>query len=55
MTVKQLQEAGIFYDQLIMGVGRGSRVLINDLKPDGAITAYSVNIERNKGLKEISL
>jgi|TARA_R110000868_G_scaffold196544_2_gene442516 hypothetical protein len=55
LTIKQLQEAGIFYDQLIMGVGRGPRVVINDLKPDGKITAYSINIERNKGLKEISL
>ena len=34
LTIKQLQEAGIFYDQLIMGVGRGPRVVINDLKPD---------------------
>lgn len=55
MTVKQLEEAGIFYDQLIMGVGRGPRVVINDLKPDGTTTAYSINIERNKGLKEIDL
>ena len=55
ITKKQLQEAGIFYDQLIMGVGRGPRVVINDIKPDGMITAYSINVERNKGIKDINI
>lgn len=55
MTVKQLQEAGIFYDQLIMGIGRGPRVVINDIKPNGMITAYSINLERNKGIKDINI
>ena len=34
LTVKQLEEAGLFYDQLIMGLPRGQRVLINYSKPD---------------------
>lgn len=55
MTIKQLQEAGIFYDQLIMGLGRGPRVVINDMKTDGMMTAYSINIERNKGIKDINI
>ena len=55
VTVKQLQEVGIFYDHLIMGVGRGPRVVINDTKPDGMITAYSVNVVRNEGIKNVDL
>jgi len=55
VTVKQLQEAGIFYDQLIMGVGRGPRVVINDIKPDGMITAYSINVVRNSGLLNVDI
>ena len=32
-TEKQLEQVGIFYDMLIMGIGGGVRVLINDYKP----------------------
>ena len=55
ITVKQLQEAGIFYDQLIMGVGRGQRVVINDIKPDGMLTAHSINLTRNLGIKDVNI
>jgi len=50
-TVKQLQRAGILYDQLIMGFGGGDRILINDRKPNSdRDTAYVINLERNTGL-----
>jgi|TARA_R100000030_G_scaffold100461_1_gene93574 hydroxymethylpyrimidine pyrophosphatase-like HAD family hydrolase len=49
-TIKQMSRAGINYDHLIMGFGGGDRILINDKKPDGRITAYAINLERNKGL-----
>lgn len=55
VTEKQLTEAGIFYDKLIMGIGSGERVLINDKKPDGTITAHSINLERNQGLNNIKI
>jgi FMN phosphatase YigB (HAD superfamily) len=50
VTIKQLQEVGIFYDQLVMGVNRGIRVLINDNKPDGKTAALAINIPRNEGI-----
>jgi ribonucleotide monophosphatase NagD (HAD superfamily) len=50
VTEKQLSEVGIFYDQLVMGIGGGTRYLINDCKPDGAVTVWAINIERDKGL-----
>lgn len=34
VTEKQLEEVGIFYDQLVMGIGGGERYIINDIKPE---------------------
>jgi hypothetical protein len=55
VTEKQLSDVGIFYDQLIMGIGGGERVLINDKKPDGRESASCINLIRDKGIKEISI
>jgi len=55
VTEKQLAEAGIFYDQLVMGIGGGPRILINDCKPNGDQYASSINLERNIGIKNIEL
>lgn len=55
-TEKQLLKYGIFYDQLIMGVNRGERILINDSKPNSnMITARAIQIPRNEGLSKIQL
>jgi hypothetical protein len=54
-TERQLQEAGIIYDQLIMGIGGGPRIIINDNKPNGKETAFAINLERNKGINDIIL
>ena len=49
-TVKQLADAGIIYDQLIMGVTSGVRVLINDKKlPTDPDRARNVNVITNQG------
>jgi mannose-6-phosphate isomerase len=55
-TEKQLLSAGIVYDQLIMGLPNGDRVLINDKKQNGIKnTAYAVNLVRNKGMEHVNL
>jgi len=55
-TVKQLSGVGIVYDQLIMGLGGGSRVLINDLKNNSSSpTAHAVCVARNEGIEEIDV
>ena len=52
MTEEHLHRAGISYDTLIMGLGRGDRILINDRKERGQInTCYAVNVVRNKGME----
>ena len=55
LTAKQLQDTGLFYDQLVMGLPRGQRVLINDSKPDMNQTALAFTVERNKGIREIDI
>jgi len=52
-TVRQLAEAGIFYDQLVMGLPTGKRIILNDKKPNGSLTAGSVNLERNEGFSSL--
>jgi hypothetical protein len=55
ITESQLSEIGIFYDYLIMGITSGPRVLINDKKPDNEMTAFSFNLIRNEGIKNIDI
>lgn len=55
MTIKALLSSGVFYDQLVMGLPRGERVLINDSKPDMNNTASAFVVGRNNGLTEIEL
>ena len=55
-TEKQLSEAGIIYDKLILGVGGGIRHLINDTKPNNTQdTAFSHTIKRNEGIKNLKI
>ena len=54
-TEKQLSDIGIFYDQLIMGVGGGPRIIINDNKPDGRETAFAFSLKRNHGISKLDI
>jgi len=55
ITEKQLSEVGIFYDQLVMGIGGGIRYLINDKKPEGIKTAFNICLDRDKGINNIKI
>ena len=56
-TEDMLTKCGILYDMLIMGLGPGPRVLINDMDPRQPETPKSmaVNIVRNLGFKDVDL
>jgi len=55
-TAKQLAHAGIIYDHLLMGIGGGHRVLINDRKPDKSEdTAIAINLERDSGIGGVEI
>jgi hypothetical protein len=53
-TVEFLRINGIRFNQVIFGVAKGERILINDIKPSGLTTAYAVNVERDRGLDGVS-
>jgi hypothetical protein len=56
ITEEQLLKNGIFYDQLIMGLNRGERILINDIKPNNNMrVATAIQVERDKGLSDIKI
>ena len=55
VTVKQLSYAGIVYDQLVMGIGGVSRVLINDLRANGDESAFVYQPKRNEGIAGLNL
>lgn len=56
LTIRQLESVGIFYDQLIMGINRGERIIINDKKPNNDMCVASViEIPRNVGLKNVEI
>jgi len=55
-TKEQLASVGIQYDKLIMGISRGDRVIINDMKPNSIEpTAVAINVIRNKGIEDVEL
>ena len=55
-TETQLDKLEIIYDQLVMGVTGGERVLINDLKPNKSDpTATAINLPRNEGIGNIDV
>lgn len=56
LTEKQFQSLGLFFDQLIMGLGRGPRIVINDEKPgEEESTAQSICLTRNAGLINVKI
>ena len=56
VTEQQLSDCGICYDQLVMGLPRGLRVVINDIKPNSSSpTASGINLERDKGMNDVNI
>jgi ribonucleotide monophosphatase NagD (HAD superfamily) len=52
-TIGELEDAGIPYDQLIMGIGRGSRYIINDSEDPNKPRAFAVPLNRDTGFNFI--
>ena len=49
ITENQLRSFGLFWDYLIMGTGPGDRLLIGDKTPEGHISNFSINLDRDSG------
>ena len=48
--IKFVKHHNIKCDKIICDLPSGKRILINDKKPDGMLTAHSHNLERDKGI-----
>lgn len=46
-TLKFLKNNNVRYDHIIFNAGHGERILINDNKPDGLVTALAFNTTRD--------
>jgi hypothetical protein len=56
ITEEMLLSLGIFYDQLVMGLPRGPRFVINDRKPNSTEDmAFAINLDRNEGLINVNI
>ena len=47
-TMRFLKENNVRYDHIIFNAGEGERIMINDMKPDGLVTAYAINTKRDR-------
>lgn len=56
-TINELNEIGVKYHQIVMGLGRGTRIVINDKDPQKPEIdrAVGVNLIRDLGFKNIDL
>ena len=55
-TEQDLENLGVFYDKLIMGLPRGERVVINDKKYGSEEDqASAINLTRNEGIGSIRI
>jgi len=55
LTEAALRRCGLRYDQLIVGLPTGERILVNDRKPGGLVTAHAVDIARDEGLEAVGV
>ena len=58
-TEKTLEYLGVRYDNVIYDLRSGARILVNDVKPKGAVknrheikTAFAINLKRDQGLQK---
>jgi ribonucleotide monophosphatase NagD (HAD superfamily) len=63
-TEAQLQDLGVFWDHMVMGLPSGERIIINDLKPGKKMshlsdkknrTAQAICVERNVGIEGVEI
>jgi hypothetical protein len=55
-TMQMLDHFGILYNDLVMNLPQGPRIVINDIDPDqGTSKAIGVDVVRNEGIKDVEL
>ncbi len=52
-TLALMAAEGLRVDHALFGLPTGERILINDAKPSGLVTALAVNVARDAGLTDL--
>jgi hypothetical protein len=52
-TLAFLAMHGLRHDYVLFGLPTGERILINDEKPSGLMTAIALNVSRDEGLGDV--
>jgi hypothetical protein len=54
-SLEALKRHGLRWDHVLFGLPHGERVLINDCKPSGLVTAFAVSLARDEGLARLRI
>lgn len=54
-TIKALRRFGLRFDHILFDLPTGERILINDRKPSGLVTAVAINTDRDSGLVKLEI
>ena len=54
-TLAFLDQQGLRYDHALFDMPKGERILVNDDKPGGLVTALAISTPRDQGLIELQL
>ena len=54
-TLAFLDQQGLRYDHALFDMPKGERILVNDDKPGGLVTALAVSMPRDRGLVDLQL
>jgi hypothetical protein len=54
-TTKALMDNQIWFSSILYDAPVGERILVNDIKPGGLLTAISINLQRDSGLSDFSV
>lgn len=54
-TLAVFKSQNLRYDMAIFGIPVGERICINDVKPSGLKTCYTINLKRNAGLSKLRI
>lgn len=52
-TIMELEMRQVKYNQLVMGIERGTRILINDNETPTIDRAYAINVMRDNGMNTV--
>jgi ribonucleotide monophosphatase NagD (HAD superfamily) len=57
ITEENLLKCNLLFDSLVMGIGSGVRILINDIDPKHPTVnkAVAINLTRNKGIGNVNI